>query len=330
MAGYILRRILYMIPTLVIISMLSFTVIQLPPGDYLTTKMAQLSAQDELVNLDLLEALRKEYGLDQPIYVQYGKWVWNLLHGDLGYSWEWQQPVEDVIGERLLLTLVISFSSVFLVYLLAIPFGVFSATHKYSWSDYFITFIAFVGLALPNFLLALLLLFMGYVFFDTSLVGLFSAEFANAPWSWGRVFDLLKHLWIPVLVIGTTSTAGRMRIMRGNLLDELNKPYVITARAKGLSERKLLWKYPVRMALNPLISGLSVLLPHLVSGATITAVVLSLPTTGPMLLGALRSQDVYLAGAFILLLSTLTVISTLLSDILLAWVDPRIRFAQFR
>lgn len=326
MAGYILRRILYMIPTLVIISMLSFTVIQLPPGDYLTTKMAQLSAQDELVNLDLLEALREEYGLDQPIYVQYGKWVWNMLHGDLGYSWEWQQPVEEVIGERLLLTMVISFSSVFLVYLLAIPFGVFSATHKYSWSDYLITFIAFVGLALPNFLLALLLLFLGYVFFDTSLVGLFSAEFANAPWSWARVLDLLKHLWIPVLVIGTTSTAGRMRIMRGNLLDELNKPYVMTARAKGLSETKLLWKYPVRMALNPLISGLSVLLPHLVSGATITAVVLGLPTTGPMLLGALRSQDVYLAGAFILFLSILTLISTLLSDILLAWVDPRIRF----
>lgn len=306
--------------------MISFMVIQLPPGDYLTTKIAQLQAQDEIINEDLIQALREQYGLDKPIYVQYGKWIWNIFHGDLGFSWEWQKPVTEVIGERLLLTAIISFTATFIVYLISIPIGILSAVHKYSIGDYMVTIIAFIGLALPNFLLALLLLFVGYVFFDTSLTGLFSAEFANAPWSWFKVLDLLKHLWIPIMVISTTSTAGRIRIMRGNLLDELNKPYVITARAKGLSETKLLLKYPVRMALNPLISGLSVLLPHLVSGATITAVVLSLPTTGPMLLGALRSQDVYLAGGFILLLSTLTVISTLLSDILLAWADPRIQF----
>jgi peptide/nickel transport system permease protein len=315
-----------MIPTLIMISIVSFLVIQLPPGDYLTTKIAQLQAENELVNYDLIEALREEYGLDKPVYVQYAKWIWNIFHGDFGYSWEWQKPVKKVIGERLLLTAIISFTATFFIYLFSIPIGIFSATHKYSIADYIITFIVFIGLALPNFLLALLLLFAGYVFFDTSLTGLFSTEFANAPWSLAKVSDLFKHLWIPVLVIGTTSLAGRIRIMRGNLLDELNKPYVVTARAKGLSEFKLLLKYPVRMAINPLISGLSVLLPHLVSGATITGVVLSLPTTGPMLLGALRSQDVYLAGAFILLLSTLTVISTLLSDILLAWADPRIQF----
>ncbi|UCH62091.1 MAG: ABC transporter permease [Fidelibacterota bacterium] len=326
MINYIIRRIFYMIPTLIIISMISFAVIQLPPGDYLTTKIAQLQAQDELINVDLIEALREEYGLDQPIYVQYGKWVWNILHGDFGYSWEWQRPVEEVIGERILLTAIISFTAMFMIYLLAIPVGIFSATHKYSVADYLITIVAFVGLALPNFLLALLLLFIGYVVFDVSLVGLFSSEFANAPWSVAKVGDLLKHLWIPVIVVGTTSTAGRLRVMRGNLLDELNKPYVMAARAKGLSEVKLLLKYPVRMALNPLISGLSILLPQMISGATITAVVLGLPTTGPMLLGALRSQDVYLAGAFILLLCTLTVISTLLSDILLAWSDPRIQY----
>ena len=326
MINYIIRRIFYMIPTLIIISMISFAVIQLPPGDYLTTKIAQLQAQDELINVDLIEALREEYGLDRPVYVQYGRWVWNILHGDFGYSWEWQRPVEEVIGERILLTAVISFTAMFMIYLLAIPVGIFSATHKYSLADYLITIVAFVGLALPNFLLALLLLFIGYVVFDVSLVGLFSAEFANAPWSIAKVGDLLRHLWIPVIVVGTTSTAGRLRVMRGNLLDELNKPYVMAARAKGLSEWKLLLKYPVRMALNPLISGLSVLLPQMISGATITAVVLGLPTTGPMLLGALRSQDVYLAGAFILLLCTLTVISTLLSDILLAWSDPRIQY----
>ncbi len=326
MLNYIIRRIFYMIPTLIIISMVSFVIIQLPPGDYLTTKIAQLQAQDEVVNLDLIEALREQYGLDKPITVQYAKWIWNILHGDFGYSWEWQKPVKEVIGERLLLTAILSFSSIFLVYLLSIPIGIFSATRKYSFGDYIVTLIAFVGLALPNFLLALLLLFLGYAFFDTSLTGLFSVEFANAPWSGGKILDLYRHFWIPVLVIGTTSTAGHIRVMRGNLLDELNKPYVISARAKGLSETWLLVKYPVRMAINPMISGLAVLLPHLVSGATITAVVLGLPTTGPMLLGALRSQDVYLAGAFILLLSTLTVISTLLSDILLAWADPRIKY----
>ncbi len=326
MLSYIIRRIIYMIPTMILISMVSFMIIQLPPGDYLSTKIAQLQAEDELVNQDLIEALREEYGLDEPVYVQYGKWIWNILHGNFGFSWEWQQPVENVIGERLLLTAIISLMTTFFVYLVSIPIGIISAVRQYSITDYVLTFIGFMGLAVPNFLFALVLLFMGYLFFDTSLSGLFSAEFANASWSWGKVFDLFKHIWIPIIVIGTANTAGRIRVMRGNLLDELKKQYVLTARSKGLSETKLLIKYPVRMAINPLISSLSGLLPNLVSGAAITSVVLSLPTTGPMLLGALRSQDVYLAGAFILMLSTLTLISTLMSDILLAWVDPRIRF----
>jgi len=326
MLNYIIRRILYMIPTIILISMISFVIIQLPPGDYLTTKIAQLQAEDELVNEDLIEALREEYGLDKPIYVQYGLWVWNLLHGNFGYSWEWQQPVENVIGDRLLLTAIISLMTTVFVYMVSIPIGILSAVKQYSITDYTLTFIGFVGLAVPNFLFALVLLFIGYVVFDTSLSGLFSAEFANEPWSVLKFLDLFKHIWIPILVIGTSNTAGRIRVMRANLLDELKKQYVQTARAKGLSETKLLFKYPVRMALNPVISSLSGLLPNLVSGAVITSVVLSLPTTGPMLLGALRSQDVYLAGAFILLLSTLTLFSTLLSDILLAWADPRIRY----
>jgi len=326
MLNYIIRRILYMIPTIILISMISFVIIQLPPGDYLTTKIAQLQAEDELVNEDLIEALREEYGLDKPIYMQYGLWVWNLLHGNFGYSWEWQQPVENVIGDRLLLTAIISLMTTVFVYMVSIPIGILSAVKQYSITDYTLTFIGFVGLAVPNFLFALVLLFIGYVVFDTSLSGLFSAEFANEPWSITRVLDLFKHIWIPILVIGTSNTAGRIRVMRANLLDELKKQYVLTARSKGLSEIKLLFKYPVRMALNPVISSLSGLLPNLVSGAVITSVVLSLPTTGPMLLGALRSQDVYLAGTFILLLSTLTLLSTLLSDILLAWADPRIRY----
>jgi peptide/nickel transport system permease protein len=326
MINYVIRRIVYMIPTLIIISMVSFVIIQLPPGDYLTTKIAQLEAQDELINRDLIEALRAEYGLDKPIYVQYAKWMWNVLQGDFGYSWEWNKPVVDVIGEQILLTTVVSLASMFLVYLIAIPIGIYSATHQYSAGDHALTFLGFLGLTTPNFLLAIVLLYAGYSFFDKSFIGLFSPEFENAPWSLAKVLDLLTHMWIPVIVISVSSVAGHIRVMRANLLDELKKQYVVTARAKGLSERKLLLKYPVRMAVNPMISGLSVLLPHLVSGATITAVVLSLPTTGPMLLGALRSQDVYLSGAFILLLSTLTVVSTLLSDLLLAWVDPRIRF----
>ncbi len=326
MLNYIIRRIIYMIPTLIIISMVSFVVIRIPPGDYLTTKISQLEAQDELVNRDLIEALREEYGLDQPVYVQYGKWMWNVLHGDFGYSWEWNKPVADVIGEQILLTAVISLVSVILVYLIAIPIGIYSATHQYSAGDHFLTFLGFLGLTTPNFLLAIVLLYAGYAFFDKSFIGLFSTEFENAPWSFAKILDLFTHMWIPVLVISISSVASHIRVMRANLLDELRKQYVVTARAKGLSESKLLLKYPVRMAINPMVSGLSVLLPHLVSGATITAVVLSLPTTGPMLLGALRSQDVYLSGAFILLLSTLTVISTLISDILLAWVDPRIKF----
>jgi len=326
MLNYILRRFLYMIPTIILISMISFVIIQLPPGDYLTTKIAQLQAEDELVNQDLIEALREEYGLDKPIHIQYGIWIWNLLQGNFGYSWEWQQPVENVIGDRLLLTAIISLMTMVFVYLVSIPIGIISAVRQYSITDYLLTFIGFVGLAVPNFLFALVLLFIGYVVFDTSLSGLFSAEFAYEPWSVAKVLDLFKHIWIPILVIGTSNTAGRIRVMRANLLDELKKQYVLTARAKGLSETKLLLKYPVRMALNPLISSLSGLLPNLVSGAAITSVVLSLPTTGPMLLGALRSQDVYLAGAFILMLSTLTLFSTLVSDILLAWIDPRIRY----
>ncbi|MBX3001325.1 MAG: ABC transporter permease [Caldilineaceae bacterium] len=329
MLQYILRRVLYMIPTLFAISIVSFIIIQLPPGDYLTSLVATMASTGETVDRAQLVALEQRYGLGQPIYVQYWKWISGiLLRGDFGQSFEWNQPVSSLIWGRLALTFVLSLSTLLLTWFIAFPIGIYSAVRQYSAGDYVSTIIGYIGLAIPNFLLALVLMYIAFKYFNQSVGGLFSPEYADAPWTLAKVWDMLKHLWIPVIIIGTAGTAGLIRIMRANLLDELHKPYVVTARAKGLSETKLLLKYPVRMALNPFVSTLGWTLPVLVSGAAIVSIVLSLPTAGPLLLRALMSQDMYLAGSFIMLLSTLTVIGTLISDILLAWLDPRIRLTQ--
>lgn len=326
MFAYVIRRILIMIPTMIAISLISFIIIQLPPGDFLTGYVAQLSVSGEMVDQAELDALRERWGLDQPWYVQYFRWAWNFLHGDFGHSFEWNRPVSSLVAERLPITILISACTMFFTWAIAVPIGIYSAVRQYSWADYVLTFIGFIGLATPNFLFALLLLWFSYAYLGMSIGGLFSPQFVDASWSIAKFADLLKHLWIPVVIVGTAHTAKFIRIIRGNLLDELKKPYVTTARAKGLSETRLILKYPVRVAINPLISTIGWTLPELVSGIAITAVVLNLPTSGPLLLGALLSQDMHLAGSFIMLLSFLTVLGTLLSDILLAWVDPRIRF----
>jgi peptide/nickel transport system permease protein len=327
--SYIVRRILYMIPTLFLISVVSFIIIQLPPGDYLTSLVATMAQTGETVDRAALVALEQRYGLGQPVYVQYWKWISGiLLRGDFGQSFEWNQPVSTLIWGRLGLTFVISFVTLLFTWIVAFPIGIYGAVRQYSVGDYTATIIGYIGLATPNFLLALVLMYIAFKYFGQSVGGLFSPEYQDAPWSFGKVMDMLAHLWIPVLIIGTAGTAGLIRIMRANLLDELHKPYVVTARAKGLPERKLLLKYPVRVALNPFISTLGWTLPTLVSGATIVAIVMSLPIAGPLFLRALMSQDMYLAGSFILMLSTLTVIGTLISDILLAWLDPRIRYER--
>jgi len=288
--------------------------------------VAERNARGETVDPTEVESLRQRFGLDQPMYIQYLRWAWNFLHGDLGHSFEWNRPVSSLIAERIPLTIVISFSTLLFTWLVSVPIGIYSAVRQYSWVDYLLTFIGFIGLATPSFLFALVLLWFSYAYLGMSIGGLFSPEYLEAPWSWAKILDFLKHLWIPVIIVGTAHTAKFIRIIRGNLLDELKKPYVTAARAKGLSEARLILKYPVRVAINPLVSTIGWTLPELISGIAITAVVLNLPTSGPLLLSALRSQDMQLAGGFIMLLSFLTVIGTLISDILLAWVDPRIRF----
>lgn len=323
---YIVKRILWTIPFLVAVSIVSFALIQAPPGDYLTTFAATLAQSGDMVDEQRLEALRTRYGLDQPFLVQYWKWISGVLQGDFGISFEWQQPVSQLIWERMALSVCLALSTLLFTWAIAFPIGIYSAVRKYSIGDYIVTTIGFLGLAMPNFLLALVLMYIGVVYFGANVSGLFSPEYQTAPWSWGKVVDLMKHLWIPVIILGTSSSAALIRIMRANLLDELNKPYVTTARAKGLSEFRLLIKYPVRLALNPFVSTIGWAFPQLISGAVITAFVLSLPTAGPLLLQALLAQDMYLAGAFILLLCTLTVVGMLVSDILLALLDPRIRY----
>jgi len=326
MLKYIIKRIGIMIPTLIVISMISFAVIQLPPGDYLTSYVAGLRQMGDHVDEAEIEALRQRYGLGQPVYVQYYKWVSGIiLRGDWGQSMEWRKPVKDIIWERMALTVFLSLVSVLVSWFVAIPVGVFSATHQYSVPDYIFSALSFIGAGLPGFLIALVVMWVAMRRFGLNVGGLFSQEYMTASWSWAKFVDLLKHLWIPVVVIALGSTAGSIRTTRANVLDELNKPYVETARAKGLKERKLVWKYPVRVAMNPFFSTVGWTLASLISGQTLVAYVLSLQTTGPMMLRALTSQDMYLAGSFLLLLSALTVIGTLISDILLAWFDPRIR-----
>jgi len=327
MIQFIVRRLLLMIPTLIVISLISFAIIQLPPGDYLTTYIAELQSQGETVDDALLQQLERRYGLGLPVHQQYFRWVKNmLLEGDLGQSFGWNRPVNSLIWDRLGLTMVITLVTVIFIWIVALPIGIYSAMRQYSIGDYVATFFGFLGLATPNFLLALVLMYVSLKYFGQSVGGLFSPEYLDAPWSFGKVIDLLSHLWIPVIILGTAGTAGLIRIMRANLLDELHKPYVTTARAKGVPERRLIWRYPVRVAMNPFISTIGWTLPQLVSGSIIVSVVLNLPTTGPLLLQALQQQDMYLASSFIMLVSTLTVVGTLISDILLAWLDPRIRY----
>ncbi len=328
MYQYVIRRIVVMIPTLLAISIVSFAIIELPPGDYLSSYIARLEQTNQDVSTSLVTALRHRYGLDAPMHVRYFKWITRVFRGDLGYSFRFSRPVSELIGERLILTVLVTFTTMWFTWIVAFPIGIYSALKPYTIGDYIVTFLGFIGLATPNFMLALILMFISYKYFGFSVGGLFSMEFADAAWSMAKVADLLKHLWVPVIVIGTAGTAGLIRIMRANMLDELPKPYVTTARSKGLPEWKVIAKYPVRVALNPFVSTVGWMLPRLISGATITAIVLSLPTTGPLLLEALRSQDMYLAGSFIMLLASLTVIGTLVSDLLLAWLDPRIRFAR--
>jgi peptide/nickel transport system permease protein len=325
MLSYLIHRVLLMIPTLLAISIITFVIIELPPGNYLETLIAELRASGESADLQKVEFLRKQFGLDQPLPVQYWMWLRGLLRGDLGYSFEYDRPVSAIIGERFLLTFVVSFCAIVFTWVVAFPIGVYSATHQYSWGDHGLTFLGFLGLATPNFLLALVLMFISFTWFGVSVGGLFSPDMQEAPWSWAKTVDLFKHLWIPVVVIGASGTAGMIRRLRANLLDELRKQYVVTARAKGLPPGRLLVKYPLRIAVNPFISDIGNLLPEVISGSIIVSIVMSLPTTGPMLLRALRTQDMYLAGSFLMVLAVLTVVGVFLSDVALAALDPRIR-----
>ena len=328
MFGYLVHRLLIMIPTLIAISILVFIIIQLPPGDYLSAYVAELQSQGEAVSEAKIAFLRKQYGFDEPMWRQYLVWASGMLQGDFGYSFEYGLPVSEVVGDRLWLSIVVSFTTILFTWAVSFPIGIYSATHQYSWGDYGLTFIGFLGLAIPNFLLALVLLYIANIYFGTSIGGLMDDQFIGAPWSFGKFTSVLEHLWVPVVVIGTSGTAAMIRRLRANLLDELEKQYVVTGRAKGLAPLKLLLKYPLRMALNPFIADIGNLLPQVISGAAIVAVVLSLPTTGPMLLTALQSQDMYLAGSFLMFLATLTVIGVFLSDLALAVLDPRIRLGS--
>ena len=314
-----------MIPTLFAISIITFVIIQLPPGDYLSTYIAELQSQGENVDISKIEALRAQYGLDKSMIEQYWFWVIGLLQGDLGFSFEYQLPVSEIVGDRLLLTLILNFTTILFIWLVSFPIGIYSATHQYSWGDYGLTFIGFIGLATPNFLLALVLLYFANVWFGTSIGGLMDPFYIDQPWSSAKVLSILEHLWVPVVVIGTSGTASMIRRLRANMLDELQKQYVITAKAKGLHPLKALIKYPLRTSLNPFIADIGNMLPQIISGSAIVSMVLSLPTTGPMLISALQSQDMYLAGSFLIFLAMLTVIGMFLSDLALAWLDPRIR-----
>jgi peptide/nickel transport system permease protein len=322
---FLARRLLMMIMTLLVISVLVFIIIQLPPGDYLSVLIAELQSQGEQVAQQKIDFLREQYGLDRPMVEQYAVWLFGLLRGDLGFSFEYNKPVRDVIGDRLVLTVILNFATMLFIYLVSFPIGVYSATHQYSWGDHGLTFLGLLGVATPNFLLALILMYLANVMFGTSIGTMMDDRFINEPWSLAKAWSVLEHLWVPVLVIGTSSTAGMIRRLRANLLDELHKQYVTTGRAKGLPPGRLLLKYPLRMALNPFVADVGNLLPHVISGSVIVSAVMSLQTTGPMLLAALQSQDMYLAGSFLMFLAVLTVVGMFLSDVLLAMLDPRIR-----
>jgi len=325
MYQYVLKRLAWAAVTIVLISIVAFIIIQLPPGDFMTSYVARLRETGETFDEQTIEVLRDRYGLDQPLIIQYWKWISKIPKGDFGRSFATMEPVSDLIWGRMQLTLMLSITTLIFTWIIALPIGIFSAVRQYSLLDYLGTFIGFIGLAIPNFMLAIIMMYFAFTRWGIAITGLFSLEFVNAPWSFAKVLDLAKHVWVPIIVVGTSGTAALIRIMRANLLDELRKPYVTTSHAKGLGEWQAIIKYPVRVALNPFVSTIGWTLPHLISGEVIAAVVLNLPTTGPLLLQSLQNQDMYLAGSFVLLLSILTVLGTLVSDIMLALLDPRIR-----
>ncbi len=325
MLSYILRRFLLAIVTVWAITVLAFVIIQLPPGDFVTIYINALQSSGSPISYGQAEAMRAQYGLDQPMYIQYLKWMGMMLQGDFGMALAWNKPVKEIIGDRLTLTMVVSIAAILLTWTVALPIGIYSAVRQYSLGDYVFTFIGFIGIAVPNFMLALILMYVGYKYFNMSIGGLFSPQYAEAPWSLAKVLDLLQHLILPALILGLAGTAQLIRIMRANLLDELRKPYVVTARAKGLSETRVILKYPVRAALNPFASTIGYYFPYVVSGSIVVSLVLSLPTVGPLLLTALVAQDMFLAGTIVLMLGVMTVIGTFVSDLILMWIDPRIR-----
>jgi peptide/nickel transport system permease protein len=326
MLSFFVRRLFYMAVLMVVLSVVVFTIVQLPPGDYATSYVEQMRLQGTELSQEEIANFKRLYGLDLPLYRQYLKWVGGLMRGYLGRSFFWNKSINELLAERLPFTILISFATLILTYIIAVPIGIYSATHQYSFFDYLSTVIGFIGVATPNFLFALIMLCLLYEVFGIRAGGLFSAEYASAAWSWGRVRDLINHLWAPIIIIGTSGTAGLIRVMRATMLDELSKPYVETARAKGLPRTKLLLKYPVRVAINPILSTIGWSLPGIFSGSTIVAVVLALPTVGPLLLDALRAEDFFVAGSILMILSALTIIGTFISDLLLAWADPRVRF----
>lgn len=328
MLRYIVHRVLLMVPTLLAISFVTFVIIQLPPGDYLTTMVTEMQAQGEGVAAERVAYLRERYGLDQPFWQQYLYWLLGLLQGDLGWSFEYDVPVADLVGERMVLTIVVSIATILFTWAVAFPIGIYSATHKYSALDHVLTFIGFLGLAVPSFLLALVLLFVANIVFGISIGGIMDPIYTEQPMSWAKAWSILAHLWIPVIVIGTAGTAAMIRRLRANLLDELSKPYYVTAKAKGLSPFKALVKYPLRLSLNPFIADIGDMLPQIISGSAIVSIVFALPLTGPILVRALQTQDMYLAGSFLMLLALLTVVGVLISDLVLAALDPRIRFGR--
>jgi peptide/nickel transport system permease protein len=329
MRAYIVRRLLLFIPVLFAISVVSFAIINLPPGDFVTQLAADRAWQGAPMAAEEEQALREQYGLADPIPVRYGRWIGDIiLHGDFGRSLATNKPVSRILAERVPVTVAISLGTLLFVYAVSIPIGIYSATHKYSVFDYLFTFVGFFGLAVPGFLLALVLLWAFFTLFGLNMSGLFSSSFVGEPWSWGKLMDMLSRIWFPVIIIGIAGTAGLIRVMRGNLLDELDKPYVVAARAKGLSESRLLFGYPVRIAMNPIISTVGWILPAIVGGEVLVSIVLNLPTTGPALLNAVLAEDGEVAASIILILSVLTVFGTLVADLLLAWLDPRIRLAR--
>lgn len=328
MLQYVIKRLLLLPFLLIIFSIIAFGLIQAPPGDFVTSYIAELAASGSAVDQAQIDALRQRYGLDQPMYIQYFKWMGQVVQGDLGVSLDWKKPNRELIGERFALTLALGLFTFVITWAISIPIGIYSATRQYSFFDYFFTVFNYFGIATPTFLTALVLMWLAFKYFGISVTGLFSAEYVDAPWSWGRFVDLLKHLWLPALILALDGTARLARIMRANLLDELKKPYMEMARAKGMSEWQLVMKYPVRLAFNPLVSTIGWYLPLLFSGSLIVATVMNLPTIGPLLLRALIVQDMFLAGAIILIYCMLAIIGTIISDILLAWLDPRIRMEE--